>query len=315
MTMAMRDLDKRPLGATGLLVGLLCAGGAILAGADRALGYAVPEERALATIRAVFDSPINFLDTAAIYGDGASERLIGRVIRERGGLPPGFVLATKIDRDRESGDFSGAQARRCVERSLEHLGLDRLDLVHIHEPERATFEALTGPGGALDVLLDYQRRGVIGHLGVAGTPIDLLIRYVETGHFAVALTHNRHTLLDRAAAPLLDIAATRGVAVVNGAPYGSGILAKGAASGARYGYREPTPEVIARVRAIEAICGRYGVPLGAAALGFSLREPRIASTIVGISRPERVAETLAWASWPIPAACWAELDALDAPRR
>lgn len=315
MTTATRDLGKRPLGATGLLVGPLGAGGAILAGAERAFGYAVPEGRALATIRAVFDSPIDLLDTAAIYGDGASERLIGRAIRERGGLPPGFLLATKIDRDRASGDFGGAQARRCIEDSLRNLGLDRLDLVQIHEPERATFEAITAPGGALDVLLDYQRRGVIGHLGVAGTPIDLLIRYVETGRFAVALTHNRYTLLDRAAEPLLAVAAARGVAVLNAAPYGSGILAKGSGGGARYGYREPTPEVIARVRAIEAVCGRYGVPLGAAALQFSLREPRIASTIVGFSRSERVAETLAWASWPVPEACWDELAALDAAAR
>ena len=97
--------------------------------------YSVPEQRAFDTLDAVFGSPINFLDTAAAYGDGESERRIGEVLRRIGGLPEGCVLATKADRDLTTGDFSGDQMRRSIERSLRLLGLDRLQLVHLHDPE------------------------------------------------------------------------------------------------------------------------------------------------------------------------------------
>jgi len=104
-------------------------GAAPLGNMPETFAYAVPEERALATIRAFFASPFNFLDTAASYGDGESERRIGIVLGELGGLPPGFVLATKADRDMQTGVFTGAQMRRSVERSLRLLGLQQLQLV------------------------------------------------------------------------------------------------------------------------------------------------------------------------------------------
>src|SRR6058998_2553005 len=107
----------RPLGSTGLQVTPICIGTAPLGSMTRTFAYEVPEERALATIRAFFAGPFNFLDTAASYGDGESERRIGIVLRELGGLPPGFVLATKADRDMQTGVFTGAQMRRSVERS------------------------------------------------------------------------------------------------------------------------------------------------------------------------------------------------------
>src|SRR5438046_8843928 len=107
--------------------------------------YSVDEEQALAAIRAFFDGPINFLDTAASYGDGESERRIGVVLRERGGLPPGFVLATKVDPDPETRDYSGVQARRSVERRLTLLGLERLQLVYLHDPDNTTSEQAMAP--------------------------------------------------------------------------------------------------------------------------------------------------------------------------
>src|SRR5579884_860013 len=127
------SLEKRPLGSTGLQVTPICIGCAPLGNMPETFAYEVPEERALATIRAVFASPINFLDTAAAYGDGESERRIGVVLRELGGLPPGFVLATKADRNLQTGEFSGPQMRRSVERSLRLLGLERLQLVYLHD--------------------------------------------------------------------------------------------------------------------------------------------------------------------------------------
>ncbi len=296
------------LGSTGLAVTPLGVGGGALASMPEAFGYAVPEPQALETVRAVFRSPINFLDTAAAYGDGESERRIGLVLRELGGLPGGFVLATKADRNLQTGDYSGDQIKRSVERSLRLLGLDRLQLAFLHDPEHTTFERVMARGGPLDVLRQFNAAGVIDHLGVAGGPVDLLMRYVDTKAFEVVVTHNRYTLLNRSAEPLIDRAATLGVAVLNAAPYGSGILAKGPDAYPRYAYRDADASVVERARRMAEICRRHAVPLAAAALQFSMRDPRIVSTIVGVSRPERVAETLALAAHPVPEALWPQLN-------
>lgn len=137
-----------------------------------------------------------------------------------------------------------------------------------------------------------------------------MIRDVETGAFEAVITHNRYTLVNRSANPLLDVAAARGLAVVNAAPYGSGMLAKGPDAYPRYAYQDAPSDLVEHVRRLAAICQRYDVPLAAAALHFSLRDPRIDSTIVGISRPERIAQTIDLAAHPIPDELWAELDAL-----
>ena len=302
--------SRRPLGSTGLSVSPLCIGCAPLGDMPETFEYGVDEDRAFRTLEAVFESPINFLDTAASYGDGESERRIGEVLKKKGGLPEGVVLATKADRDLQTGDFSGEQMRRSVERSLKLLGLVRLQLVYLHDPEYESFEHLMAPGGAVEVLRDLKAEGVIEHLGVAGGPIDMEIRYVETGLFEAVITHNRYTLLDRSAEPLLDVAAERGVALLNAAPYGSGILAKGPDAYARYEYQEAPEEMVERARAMQEVCRQFGVPLAAAALQFSLKDPRIVSTIVGMSRPERIGQTLELSAQPIPEELWERLDRL-----
>jgi D-threo-aldose 1-dehydrogenase len=199
--------------------------------------------------------------------------------------------------------------KRSVERSLRLLGLDRLQLVYLHDPEHITFEAAMAKGGPVEVLLRLKDEGVIDHVGVAGGPIDLMIQFVETGQFEALITHNRYTLIERSAAPLLDVGSQLGLGVSNAAPYGSGILAKGPDNYPRYMYGQASQTQIDQVRRMEAVCRRYGVPLGAAALQFSLRDPRVHSTIVGISKPQRVAETEALATHPIPDELWAELEA------
>ena len=291
----------------------ICVGCAPLGNMPETFEYSVSEERASETLRAVLESPLNFLDTAASYGDGESERRIGRLLEEIGGLPEGYVLATKADRDLRSGDFSGEQMRRSVERSLKLLGLDRLQIVYLHDPEHETYEHMVASGGPVEVLIGLKEEGIIEHIGVAGGPVDLMIRFVETGLFEAVITHNRYTLVNRTASPLLDVAAVRGVAALNAAPYGSGILAKGPEAYARYEYREAPQEMVERVRAMERACGEFGVPLAAAALQFSLRDPRVVSTIVGISRPERVEQTLELATHPIPDELWSRLDSLASP--
>jgi D-threo-aldose 1-dehydrogenase len=300
-------LTLRPLGQTSLRVTPLCVGSAPLGDMPDTFGYGVTEEQAMATLRTVFTSPINFLDTANNYGQGESERRIGLALRELGGLPPGYVLASKADRDMTTGDFSGSRMRRSIEESLARLGLERLQLCYLHDPENTTFEEAMAPGGAVETLLQCQREGLIEHLGVAGGPIDLMIRFVETGHFTAAISHNRYTLLNTEADPFWDVCQRYGVAVLNAAPYGSGLLAKGPAAYPRYMYGDAPRELLERAERIAAHCQVYNVPLAAAALQFSLRDPRIVSTIVGLSKPERVAETIALASYPIPEELWEKL--------
>ncbi len=302
-------LPLRDLGTTGLRVTPLCIGTAVLGNMPE-LFYPVGEERALATLRAVFQGPVNFMDTAGGYSDGESERRIGLALREIGGLPPGFVLATKVDPDAVTRDYSGDQVRRSLERSLRLLSLDRLQLVYLHDVESISFEQGTSPGGPMDALLRCKDEGLIGHAGVAGGPINLMARYVETGNFEVVLSHNRFTLLNVAARRLLTLASGRGVAAVNAAPFGGGMLSKGPAAVPRYAYAAASPDLLARAAAMEAACAREGVPLAAAALQFSLRERSFASTIVGISRPERLSQTLELARLPIPTELWDELRAI-----
>ncbi|MBL1066432.1 aldo/keto reductase [Streptomyces sp. 7-21] len=313
MSTAEAAMPRRLLGNTSLAVPAVCFGGSGLASMPAVFGYEVPEERAIATVREALLSPAPFLDTAAGYGDGESERRVGAALRELGGLPEGAVLATKADRDAATGDFSAAQVRRSVEGSLTRLGLDRLQLLYLHDPEHLTFEEAMAPGGPVRELVRIRDEGLAQHIGVAGGPVGLMSRFAATGVFEVLLTHNRWTLLDRSAGQLIEDAAGAGIAVINAAPFGGGLLAKGAAAQDRYAYRPAARVVLERVRRIEAECARLGVPLAAAALQFSLRDPRIASTVVGVTRPERVAATMRLAQWDIPDELWLSLGELAAP--
>jgi D-threo-aldose 1-dehydrogenase len=305
-----RSLRNRPLGNTGLLVSPLCFGCAPLGDMPETFGFSVAKEQAHETLRTAIESPVNFLDTAASYGDGESERRIGEVLRELGGVPPGYVIATKADRDLATGDFSGEQMRRSVERSLMLLGMDRLPLVYLHDPEHASYEEIMAPGGAVEVLVGLKKEGVIEHLGVAGGPVDLMLRYLETGTFEAVITHNRYTLINRTAEPLLARAAGLSVPLLNAAPYGSGILAKGPDAYARYAYQDAPRELIETVRGMSEVCAEYGVSLAAAALQFSIKDPRVVSTIVGLSRPKRVQQTVDLATHPVPDELWPRLEAL-----
>ncbi|WP_432843161.1 aldo/keto reductase [Dactylosporangium sp. CA-092794] len=302
-------LTPRPLGRTGLPAPALCVGTSSLGSIPRIYGYEVGAEQARQTLRAVFAGPIRFVDTSNSYGGGESERRIGAVLREIGGLPPGFLLSTKVDPD-ATGDFSGRRVRASLDESRERLGMDHLPLVYLHDPERIDFGYATGPDGPVRALLALRDEGRIGHLGVAGGPVEMLRRYVGLGHFEAVITHNRYTLLDRSAEPLLDDCADAGVAVLNAAPFGGGILVKGPEDAPRYAYRDAPDLIRDRVREMARLCAAEGVPLAAAALQFSLREPRIAATVVGITRPERLAQLLEQATVPLPETLWPRLERL-----
>jgi D-threo-aldose 1-dehydrogenase len=306
------ELPRRPLGRTSLPVTALCIGGSPIGSMPQVFGEAVDFERAVDTVRRVFDSPINFLDTSNGYSRGESERRIGAVIAERGELPPGFVLATKVDPDPDTGDFSGERARRSAEESLQRLGLQSFQLLYLHDPERIGFSEAMAPGGPVEALVSLRDQGVASHIGVAGGPVDMLAQFIGTGVFEVVLTHNRFTLVDRSADPLIAKAAASNLGVVNAAVFGGGILAKGTGHTDRYAYREASPEVLARIRAMEDACSRHGVSLKAAALNMSIRDARVNSTIVGTATPAHVDELVSLVSERIPGSLWDELAGLMA---
>ncbi|HEY0755975.1 MAG TPA: aldo/keto reductase [Ktedonobacteraceae bacterium] len=306
----LEPLSLHPLGATDLQVPSLCVGCAALGDMPGTFAYSVAEEQALATIQTIFAGPIPFADTAASYGDGESERRLGVVLRERGGLPPGFVLSTKADRNGLTGDFSGDQMLRSVERSLKLLGVDRLQICYLHDPEHSSFAAAMAPSGPVEALQHLHESGVIRYLGIAGGDIDQMTQFIETDQFSVAISHNRYTLLNQEADPFWEVCWQHGVAAINAAPYGSGILAKGPSTYPRYMYSQASDTYLRRAFSLEALCLRYQVPLAAVALQFSLRDPRIASTIVGISKPERLQETVELAQQVLPENLWEEIEEL-----
>lgn len=304
----------RPLGATGLTVSAVCAGGGPLGSMPGIFGYDTPAERAVATVRAVLDSDIRFIDTSNGYSEGESERRIGVALAayrdEHGALPDDVVVATKVDP--QGRDYSGDRVRASVAESRERLGLDFLPLVHLHDPEFHSFEDLSAPGGAVDALVALRESGEVGAIGLAGGRVQEIARYLDLGVFDVLLVHNRWTLVDRSARDLVATASARGMGVLNAAVYGGGILAQSPpeAVAGKYGYRDAPGPVLEAVGRMREVCSAYGTDLATAALQFSLRDPRVSSTIVGISRPERVAQTVDAARADLPEALWPELAAL-----
>jgi D-threo-aldose 1-dehydrogenase len=161
----------RKLGSTNLLVTGICVGTSPLGSMPNLYGYDVGMSRALATVRAVFAGPLNFMDTSNGYSQGESERRIGDVVREAGGLPAEFVLATKVDADRQTKAFDGDRVRKSVVESFERLGIDKCQLMYLHDPEyNVGFEGAMAKGGAVEALLDLQRQGVLENIGIAAGP-------------------------------------------------------------------------------------------------------------------------------------------------
>lgn len=298
------------LGRTRLDVTNICFG---TGGLSSAADAATPEgiRRAHETVEAIFDSPANFIDTSRLYGKGRTEERIGHVIRERGGLPPGFVLATKLDPDPETRRFDGAAARRSLETSIKALGVDHFHVLHLHDPEFIKdITDVTGPQGSMVDLMKMKEEGFCDAVGLGAGDVEVMMPLLRDWDFDVVLTHNRFTLINRNAEPMIDYALSRGMAVLNAAPYGGGVFAKGSATMPKYSYRDASDDVLEAVRQVEAVCARHGIPPGAAALQFSMRDPRVSVTVCGVSRPDRVAETIEWANWPIPDAVWEDLAAI-----
>jgi len=301
------------LGSTGIVVTGIGLGGSPL-GASGPLDENDMTRNGIATAARAFDGPINFLDTSNNYGEGNSERRIGHAIADRGGLPAGFVLATKVDADPATGQFDGDRVRRSFEESLERLGVDRVPLLHLHDPEvHITVADAAAPGGAIEALLAIKSEGLVDAIGIAGGQVSEMTRYVETDAFDVLLTHNRLTLLDRSARPLVDAATERGMGVLNAAAFGGGILAREPRPDDRYAYGMGTASQVEAAGLMYEACARFGVPLSAAALRFAAEAPGVDAVLVGASRPDRIDAFLDLAETEIPDELWTELETLVPP--
>ena len=304
-------MEKRPIGKTGLSVTPIGFGTAALGGMPDTYGYGVDDETAHATIREIFAGPVNLLDTSRNYGFGRAEERVGRVIRERGGIPDGFVISTKLDRDMDTGRFDGDRVRRSAEQSLEALGIDRFQILHLHDPEHARdLNEITRKGGALDTLFRLKDEGLVQAAGIAMGRTDILAPLIGAWPFDVVLVHNRYTLLNRSAQDVFASARSKGMTIFNAAPYAGGVLAKGSGQVQRITYQAADAAALAPVRRIEAACAGQDVAPGAVALQFSMRQALVDSTIVGVSRPERVRQTLGWARDDVAPDLWSELEAL-----
>ena len=264
-------------------------------------GGDVEDRQAHETIAAALESPIRFLDTANGYGE--SERRIGEVLATSN-IADDFVVATKAAP--RGTDFSGSRVKQSLAESTSRLGLDSFDVYYLHDPERFEYEYLTGRGGAVDALRELKGEGSVRAIGVAGGDIATLQRYLRLDVFDVVLNHNRFTLLDRTADPLIDETLSAGAAFINAAPYASGLLAK--SSSGRYKYRLPDDRVTRLVHKLTRVCADYAVSLPAVALRFSTRDPRITSTVVGVSRPQRIAELVENDAADIPEEIWCAIE-------
>lgn len=300
------------------------------------LFHPVAEDEAVALVRHAYGGGVRYFDTAPHYGNGLSESRIGKGLR--GIARDEYVLSSKVGRIlvpdraapreqnsyvdvlpyRQRWDYSRAGTLRSIDDSLERLGVARLDIVYIHDIDRDTHGAAYAErleeilGGAIPALTELRQRGVIGGFGLGVNDWRVCIEVLARVDLDVVLLAGRYTLLDQSALPeLLPLCERRGVAIVVGGPYNSGILATGAhpADGKPpyFDYAPAAPERVARVAAIEAVCAEFDVPLRAAALQFPRGHPTVLSVIPGARTIAELDQNLELAAHPVPPMFWQAL--------
>jgi D-threo-aldose 1-dehydrogenase len=325
----MDPTATRRIGRTDVAVTQLGFGGASIG----ELFHKVPEEEAVAAVRAAWDQGVRYFDTAPWYGRGLSELRTGAGLRDHPRAE--FALSTKVGRwlRPATGDgFDGAPwlggspnevvfdytydgIMRAVEGSRLRIGISRFDVAFIHDLDLLYFDQATLDahfrdlaGSGWRALEELRSSGQIGAIGAGINELGLIPRFLDIGDIDAFLVAMPYTLLDQ---QVLDDefprCVERGVGFVIGAVFASGILAKGAVPGAKYGYAEPSPPILEKTRRIQAICEGYAVPLAAAALQFPLGHRAVASVIPGASSPSQQARNVAAFRHPIPADLWAEL--------
>ena len=301
----MKATDTRQIGRTSLQVTCLGLGGVFLA-------REAPRSEAEALIDRAADLGVRYFDTAPMYGIGESERRyrnpLARLDRSR------FVLSTKVGRllrEDVGGsepwhfDFTRDGVLRSFETSLQRLGLDRVDILLVHDPDDHADQALRE---AFPALIELREQGLVGAIGAGMNQWELELRFARELPLDCFLLAGRYTLLEQGAlAEFLPYCEANGISVIAGGPYNSGILASDLDDSANYNYRAAPPQMLDRARAIKAICDRHGVPLKAAALQFILAHPAVAAVIPGAASVAEVEENARMIETPIPAALWPEL--------
>jgi D-threo-aldose 1-dehydrogenase len=315
-------METTTVRATGIRLTALGLGAAPAGNLYRA----ITDEEAHATFEAAWDTGIRYFDTAPHYGLGLSERRLGAFVRTR--PRDEVVLSTKVGRllvptpetahrtdpdvfevpatARRVWDFSRDGVLRSLEASLERTGLDRVDVVYLHDPddhwEQAAHEALPA-------LVELRDQGVVGAVGAGMNQSAMLARFVRETDVDVVMCAGRFTLLDQPAlADLLPAAAGRGVAVVAAAAYNSGILAHDTPpADATYDYAPAAGELLDRARRIAAVCAEHGVTLPQAALAYVRTHPAVVSTVVGLATPEQARQAGERAAARVPAELWRAL--------
>lgn len=270
----------------------------------------IPEEQAVDTVRHALDKGGAFFDTAPLYGAGLSEERLGLGLR--GVDRDRYRLATKVGRlvDVEGRtshyDFTRDGVLRSVQASLERLGVDRIDVLHVHDPDDHLPLALAEAFPAVE---DLRRQGVIRAVGVGTNRWEVALACVQGADLDCLLLAGRYTLLEQAGSGdvLFPACQEAGVQVILGGVYNSGILASGAVPGARYNYQPASDEVMGRVAAMDRVCQRHGVRLAHAAVRFALGHPAVASVVIGARSPQEIDELVAASEAVVPDDCWADL--------
>jgi D-threo-aldose 1-dehydrogenase len=327
----MQPFLRRRLGRTALSLPQLGFGGAPLGD----LFVRVGEADAEATLAAAWNAGIRFFDTAPWYGRGQSEHRLGRFLYRQPRTE--YLLSTKVGRvlraprDRagfDTGfwagglhfehrfDYSYSGIMRAYEDSLQRLGINRVDMLLIHDLDRwhhgseavvaAHLAELARTGWR--ALAELKADGLIGGVGAGINELGMIPRFLDMVDIDFFLLALRYTLAEQDTLESeLPACERKDVGIVIGGVFNSGILATGPVPGAKYNYADATPDIVDRVRRIEAVCARHGVPLPAAALQFPLGHPSVASVIPGALAPEQVGRNIALMERPIPADLWAEL--------
>src|SRR6266498_1894960 len=309
------------LGRSDLMVTRLGIGLAPIGGLYRPVG----DEQGEATVDRAWERGLRLFDTAPLYGYGLSERRTGRALAKR--PRDEFVLATKVGRLLEPGgadtqdiwpeasttgvaprfDFSYAAVRKSLDESLARLDMDRVDVLHIHDPDDHFDEALAGTYRAL---VELRAAGTIGAISAGMNQAPMLARFVrEAGEpgFDCFMLAGRYTLLDQSGLDdLLPLCADRGIGVMAAGVYNSGLLGNPTAA-SHYDYAAPPQPLLARALAIRAVCERYDVPLRAAAIQFPLGHPAVSTMVIGARSPNQLDVIVLMFNRPIPDVLWAAL--------
>ncbi|MEY2397287.1 MAG: D-threo-aldose 1-dehydrogenase [Actinomycetota bacterium] len=280
---------------------------------------------ARATVVAALDAGVTLFDTAPLYGVGLSETRLGEVLRT---VPRDrFRVATKVGRLLEPNppgapkeasifedtpafhpvfDFSADGVHRSLEASLTRLGLDRVDIVHVHDPDDHLDQAIDE---AFPALRRWRDEGVVGAIGAGMNFAEPLTRIVREADIDCVLLAGQYTMLNQnGLTELLPLCEQTATAVIAAAVFNTGVLAD-PIDGATYAYAPASPAVLERARRMQAVCARYDVALNAAAIQFALGHPAVATVLVGMRSPAEVAANNAAFDQPIPTELWTELKA------